>query len=109
MKILKVIYDPDFGAAVPDGQVKDYVSRIISTCHNLREDITISVGCESIIFQFRIAMKEGKVPEDMEILIVWREKEYPIGRDGMFTDDELDGIIGTGFCDLQISQMSKLF
>jgi hypothetical protein len=109
MKKLRVIYDPEFGAAVPDGQVKDYVNRLISTCYKLRNGITISIGCESIIFQLRIAVKQGTVPSDMQIIIVWEGVEYPVGPDGMFHTADLDGVVGKRFCDFQLTQMGELF
>jgi len=71
--MIKVIYDPIYGVAIPDGEVIEF-------SHSLHDRvITISNGI--VLDAIRLAIKEGKYkPED--IYIEFEGKRININKDG---------------------------
>lgn len=93
MNTLTIKYDSMIGDCVPDGMAKDYVDSRINLLMTGEGDVHLKVSSFVIIDEFRLAVKEKRIPVD--------QIKFKYGT--MFLDINEDGMIAPwpdGFCDV---------
>ena len=60
-KILKIVYEPNFGVVVPDNNIENYVDTMIYSFYNDDYPKILYVGSELIFNMFRVKVKENLV------------------------------------------------
>lgn len=90
MRIIQVIYTPK-GDVTSDEGVDAYVNDAISYLkeYPTRQEFSFRVGTEILITAFRVAVKQGRIPDDTKVVVYsgesWRSSR--INKDGRFSDD----------------------
>ena len=89
MRSLHIVYTPK-GEATTDEGVADYVSSVISVIDQYPEyqTPTFNVGTEVLVTAFRVAVKQKRFPDDVEVFIMEDDNGYSrVDEDGRFTGD----------------------
>lgn len=102
VSVLRVTYDPDNGLALPDNKIAQYVSDVIRFfASNPEMIIPPVVGSESIVQQFRIAVKKGMIPPE-RCVFIFQGAEISISTNGNL------GWWPDGFCSVIDRQLNAL-
>lgn len=97
--MLKVHFDPIRGYSVPDGLIESFVNDVIETRNPQAGDYELTVGSDTLVTQFRLAVAKKKIPHT-DLVFVYDNKEIPVDERGSprfwpagFADQTMDALI----------------
>lgn len=79
--MFKIIYDPDYGQVVPDGDVESFVTDYVRNHSKLAK---VTIGSEMMLTRFRVAVAEGELDHSM-IEFYFKNELIPHRPDGSLT------------------------
>lgn len=100
--MIRIIYDPIDGCAVPDGQAETWVGDRIDYYHRRNGiDYDVLIGTEVMINEFRLAVIDKKIkPEEMKF--IFKDWTLSINEGGRIAPWP------SGFCDTLCKQLSRI-
>ena len=99
--MLRIIYDPLDGEAVADGKASEWVSKRLIHRLTTNGDLTVTVGTEVMINEFRLAVVDKKIkPEEM--VFIFKDHILTIREGGRINKWPC------GFCDTLVHQLARM-
>jgi len=96
--MFKIIYDPEYGQVVADGGIESFVMDYV---RNHSELAKVSVGSETMMVRFRLAVARGELDNE-GVEFYFKNLRIPHRPDGSFIEWP------KGFCDVGINLVREL-